>query len=331
MTVTGSFLGTPAYMSPEQIAAGRIGVDHRTDVYSLGAVLYELLTLERPFPGDNREQVLSGIMTKDPRPPRRVNPRVPVDLETICQKALEKDRDRRYATARDMAQDLRLYLSHGVIAARRTGWARRVIKLARRRPVLTTAVGATVLLAAVLAVAWRATSQRKVEAAVRALSDAKLHQSQGAYRDALADVERAVAGSSDLPEAHLIRARLLIKLGRAAEAVSEAQELLRRRPHEWTAHLILAAAARSREGGGTSFWGEVQASGLARPSTNTCGLWRSTLPTRPTRTTCDRSSPARTWPRSSISIARCSSTQAMPTRSSSASSVSARSIASTRP
>jgi serine/threonine protein kinase len=89
MTVSGSFLGTPAYMSPEQIAAGRIEVDHRTDVYSLGAVLYEMLTLRRPFPGDARDKVLTGIMTKEPPAPRKVNPRVPIDLETICQKAME--------------------------------------------------------------------------------------------------------------------------------------------------------------------------------------------------------------------------------------------------
>ena len=68
ITVTGSFLGTPAYMSPEQIAAGRIKVDHRTDVYSLGVVLYEMLTMQRPFPGESREEILNGVLTKDPRP-----------------------------------------------------------------------------------------------------------------------------------------------------------------------------------------------------------------------------------------------------------------------
>ena len=100
MTVSGSFLGTPAYMSPEQVAAGRVKLDHRTDVYSLGAVLYEMLTLQRPFQGDSREQILTGILSKDPRPPRKINPHVSrSDLETICLKAMEKDPDRRYATA----------------------------------------------------------------------------------------------------------------------------------------------------------------------------------------------------------------------------------------
>ena len=106
ITVTGSFLGTPAYMSPEQIAAGRIKVDHRTDVYSLGVVLYEMLTLQRPFPGESREVILNGVLTKRPKPPRRINAKIPVDLETICLKALEKEPGDRYATAAEFADDL---------------------------------------------------------------------------------------------------------------------------------------------------------------------------------------------------------------------------------
>ncbi len=249
MTVSGSFLGTPAYMSPEQIAVGRIKVDHRTDIYSLGTVLYELLTLERPFPGEGREQILAGILTKEPKAPRRVNPRIPQDLETICLKAIEKDPDRRYATALAMAQDLRLFLQHGVITARRTGLLRRAMKFVRRRPVTTTATVAVLLVVLVLAVAWRATSRQAIESAMRALADAKLHMSQGEYRDALQHVERALAVDGDLPEAHLIRARQLINMGRAADAASEAQTLLERNPDEWTVHMILAAAARSQEGG----------------------------------------------------------------------------------
>ncbi len=278
MTVSGSFLGTPAYMSPEQIAAGRVKVDHRTDVYSLGTVLYELLTLERPFPGENREEILAGIMTKEPRGPRRINPRVPVDLETICLKALEKDPDRRYSTARGMAQDLRSYLQRGLITARRAGALRRVGKFVRRHPVGTMAVAATLLLAAVGGVAWRATSRQAVESAMRALADARLHMNQGEYRDALRHVEQALALESDLPEAHLIRARLLIKMNRAADAAAEAEGLLKRNPDEWTAHLILAAAARSQEGGarfGTSVDEHVKAVEAKAPDTADAHYLRS--------------------------------------------------------
>jgi serine/threonine protein kinase len=94
MTVTGEFLGTPAYMSPEQVMTGHIPLDHRTDVYSLGATLYELLTLRPPFTGQRRDQILAQIIHKEPAPPRRRNKQVPRDLETICLKALDKDPDK---------------------------------------------------------------------------------------------------------------------------------------------------------------------------------------------------------------------------------------------
>ena len=105
LTGTGDFVGTLRYMSPEQIQCRKL--DARSDVFSFGAVLYEILTHRRPFPGESREEVLGGILTKDPRAPRRINPRIPVDLETICLKAMEKDPDRRYQNAGEMADDLR--------------------------------------------------------------------------------------------------------------------------------------------------------------------------------------------------------------------------------
>lgn len=149
MTVSGSFLGTPAYMSPEQIAAGRARLDQRTDVYSLGAVLYEMLTLQRPFPGESREEVVTAIMTKDPRPPRRFNGKIPIDLETICLKAIEKDPDRRYRTAGAMGNDLQQHLHGGLIAARRAGPLRRAAKSVRRHPVASLGLVAALVIAAI--------------------------------------------------------------------------------------------------------------------------------------------------------------------------------------
>jgi len=121
MTMTGEFVGTPAYMSPEQITAGRTPLDHRTDIYSLGATLYELLTLHPPFLGERRDQLLAQILPKEPKAPRKMSPRVPVDLETICLKAMEKDPDRRYQTAGELAEDLRRYVNRFAISARRPG------------------------------------------------------------------------------------------------------------------------------------------------------------------------------------------------------------------
>jgi serine/threonine protein kinase len=136
VTMTGEFVGTPAYMSPEQITAGRVPLDHRTDIYSLGATLYELLTLQRPFTGERRDQVLAQIVQKEPKAPRKVNKKVPLDLETICLKALEKDPDRRYQTAGAMADDLRRYVNRFAISARRAGPVSRLGKWVRRRPAL---------------------------------------------------------------------------------------------------------------------------------------------------------------------------------------------------
>jgi serine/threonine protein kinase len=145
MTLSGEFVGTPAYMSPEQIAVGRIPLDHRTDIYSLGAALYELLTLEPPHRGKTREQVLGQIVQKEPNAPRRINKRVPVDLETICLKCLEKDPDRRYQTAGQLAEDLRRYVSRFAISARRVGPVQRMVKWVKRHPGLAAGMSLSVV------------------------------------------------------------------------------------------------------------------------------------------------------------------------------------------
>jgi serine/threonine protein kinase/Tfp pilus assembly protein PilF len=245
MTVSGSFMGTPAYMSPEQVAAGRVKLDHRTDVYSLGAVLYEMLTLRRPFSGDSREQILTGILSKEPRPPRRINPRVPLDLETICLKAMEKDPDRRYATAEGMAADLRQYLQRGLIAARRAGPLRRAGKFVGRHPVATVTVIAVLVVAVLAVFAWNASVRQSREAALRAFADARYFLSQGEHEPALERIETALAQSPELPEARLLRARLLMKQRRYDDAVAEARGMLEADPGDWTGHLILALAANA--------------------------------------------------------------------------------------
>ena len=134
MTMSGEFVGTPRYMSPEQISAGRAPLDHRTDIYSLGAALYELLTLQPPFSGKTRDEVIGQILHKEPKPPRRLNKRISTDLETICLKALERDPDRRYQTAGQMAEDLRAYVNRFAISAKRVGIVGRTKKWVLRHP-----------------------------------------------------------------------------------------------------------------------------------------------------------------------------------------------------
>lgn len=133
-TVEGQVLGTPAYMSPEQARGESSRVDGRSDVYSLGVVLYELLTGERPFRG-NRRMLLLQVLDDEPRPPHRLNDRVPRDLETIALKAMAKAPARRYATAADLAEDLRRFLRGEPVKARPAGRVERAWRWARRNPV----------------------------------------------------------------------------------------------------------------------------------------------------------------------------------------------------
>jgi len=145
VTVTGEFLGSPLYMAPEQIS-GRVGeLDHRADIYSLGATLYQWLTLIPPFPGESREQVIAKIISEDPVEPSVLNRRIPVDLETICLKALQKDPSRRYPSAAAMRDDLDRFLAGSKIRAKRAGFFAKAMRFVSRKR-----VAAIVLVAAVL-------------------------------------------------------------------------------------------------------------------------------------------------------------------------------------
>ncbi len=146
LTVTGDVMGTPRYMSPEQALGKRLLLDGRTDIYSLGATLYELLTLRPPFPGDDRQEVLRLIAQEEPRPPSRLNPAIPAPLETIVLKAMAKEPARRYAGAAALRDDLERFLENRPVLARRTSPAERFRRWCRRNPLVAGLTGSIMLL-----------------------------------------------------------------------------------------------------------------------------------------------------------------------------------------
>jgi WD40 repeat protein len=144
MTIDGQVLGTPAYMSPEQAGGEGHRVDGRSDVYSLGVILYQLLTGELPFRG-NQRMLLHQVLHDEPRSPRSLNDRIPRDLETICLKAMAKEPGRRYASEAELAEDLRHYLKGEPIRARPIGALGKSLRWARRRPAAAALLAVSVL------------------------------------------------------------------------------------------------------------------------------------------------------------------------------------------
>jgi serine/threonine protein kinase len=131
MTLEGQVLGTPAYMSPEQAAGLSHKVDGRSDVYSLGVILYRLLTGDLPFRGNSR-MLIDQVLHDEPRPPRRLNDKIPRDLANICLMCLEKYPQRRYGSAKNLAEDLVHWVAGEPISARPVGNAERLWRWCRR-------------------------------------------------------------------------------------------------------------------------------------------------------------------------------------------------------
>jgi tetratricopeptide (TPR) repeat protein/predicted Ser/Thr protein kinase len=192
LTVQGTVVGTPSYMAPEQAEGKTSKVDRRSDVYSLGAVLYETLTGKPPFKGPNPVETLRMVVNEEPVPPSRLNAAVLKDLETIVLKCLDKDRDKRYPSAMALAEDLERFARGVAIAAKRASVASRVGKQVKRKgaAVAVAAAGAVVLALLIAVLASGSSRDKEVRTLV---SQAEALETKGDLDGALSKLDAAAA------------------------------------------------------------------------------------------------------------------------------------------
>jgi WD40 repeat protein/serine/threonine protein kinase len=235
LTLTGQAFGSPGYMPPEQAGGGQ--VTEASDLYSLGAVLYHLLTGRPPFQGETVHSVLKQVESDEPLSPRRLNPSVPTDLETICLKCLDKDPARRYASGQDLADELGRFLRDEPIRARPLSRPSRLFRWVRRHPAVSILGASVLLLLLVVAVgssiaAWRVATARQAESTER-------QKAQAANRDLVAANSR-LADTVRLLE--LRRAEDLFRTSDSARGVASLASILRRDPSNHIAASRLVSA-----------------------------------------------------------------------------------------
>jgi formylglycine-generating enzyme required for sulfatase activity len=217
LTQSGQILGTPAYLAPEQIVSTRGAIDRRTDVRALGVTLFECLTLRRPFEGASWDKLFHAILHGDPPNLHTINARIPRDLCTVVEVALERDPARRYATAEAFADDLRRVRSFEPIRAKAAGPVARLRKWARRRPGYAVAAVAAVAFVVAGATALAAQSIGRYRTVRRYLHEAEAHLAAGDYQAALEAETRAHERDPDSARALELEAQIRAAIAKANE------------------------------------------------------------------------------------------------------------------
>lgn len=241
ITVSGEVMGTPAYLSPEQLSGHPDRIDARTDIYSLGVTLYEVLTRRKPFDSASRDQIMHDIVATEPRPPRRLVHDLPLELETICLRAMDKDPQHRHPTAALLAEDLRRFAEGRPILSRRAGPVAKTLKWARRRPGWAAALAASVAVVVLaLGLTWSslATRQRAAQHAVRAAYDRLVFEDLKA-KDGPELVAAAARGAS-APDVALLHGLLDAGRGQWEAAQKQFGSAAARRPDDEVAAYALA-------------------------------------------------------------------------------------------
>jgi serine/threonine protein kinase/lipoprotein NlpI len=255
ITQTQALVGTCRYMSPEQIDPSFGPVDRQSDVYSLGATLYELLTLRPLYACTDDRELLRQVVQVDPAPLHRLMPQVPRDLETICLRAIAKERGKRFVTAGEMADDLRRWLLDLPILAKRQSLAERAVRFVRRRKLYSALVAAcTMMLAVSVALglgyrttrnqAHRARSETTRTRVALALQNATAALDAEQISSALLKIDDGLALDPDDLELNRFKAVALFRKGEAVEAMAVLRGILARDARDWKSHFLAAFALR---------------------------------------------------------------------------------------
>ena len=227
--------GTPRYMAPEQIE-GKVALDRRVDVYALGLVLYECLTLSRPFGAEPIHELQAQILTGELPRPRSRNRVISADLEAVLECALAKDRDRRYATAAELAEDLRRVSGHEPVRARSAGAWRRAWRFGQRHPAVVAVLG-VLLVAGVVSsgLAWsrnRALGRERQVLAILAAVRVRNSMDLGRFALALEQLDHAVGSGHASRDLDIDRLLALIELGRLGDASVELESVFQKQKQE---------------------------------------------------------------------------------------------------